>query len=525
MNRDPGRSFGNAFTKPSMMSWKSGLEGILAKARLRQAKQNVAAEAHEPLRDTELKLKLAMEAASVGYWETDVATGRVIWSESMQRILGLVPGAGVSTLEDFMDRVHADDRERLQLHSRDCIQTLGSDQFEFRIVRPDGAVHWLSSRGQALADSEGHAARVLGMAVDITERKRVEEKLQRTLEEVRRLKENTEAENRYLREEVSGVYRFGQIVSISDAIRHVLKQAEQVAITDTSVLITGETGTGKELLARAVHARSRRSDRPLIKLNCTSLPASLVESEFFGHEKGAFTGATTKRVGRFELADNGTIFLDEIGELPLELQSKLLRVLQEGEFEPVGSSRTIKVNVRVIVATNRDLGRAVREQSFREDLYAHLNVYPINMPPLRQRKEDIGLLAATFLNETSRRLGRSFPDLPQRVIETLKQYDWPGNVRELHNVLEHAAVISPGPILELPERWQALKGERVAEHDIGVVTLKELVRGHIIRVLQRTHWRIEGAQGAAAILGINPSTLRSRMQKLEIHRPERTLAE
>jgi PAS domain S-box-containing protein len=462
-----------------------------------------------------------MEAASVGYWETDLATGKVVWSESMERILGMPPGGGDSTLAAFIERVHPDDRGELQSHARHCVDTLGTDQLEFRIVRPDGTVRWIASRGQALADSEGHAARVLGMAVDITDRKHVEETLQKTLEEVRRLKENTEAENIYLRQEVSEVYRFGEIVSGSDAICAVLKQAEQVALTDTSVLITGETGTGKELLARAVHARSKRNDRPLVKLNCASLPASLVESELFGHEKGAFTGATNKRIGRFELADNGTIFLDEIGELPLELQAKLLRVLQEGEFERVGSSRTTKVNVRVIAATNRDLRRAVREKSFREDLYFRLNVYPINMPPLRQRKEDIGLLAMAFLNETSRRLGRSFGGLPQKVIEALQQYDWPGNVRELQNVVERAAVISTGTVLELPEGWQALKGEQPTERDDRSVTLKELERDHIVRVLQRTHWRIEGGRGAAAILGINPSTLRSRMQKLGIQRSER----
>jgi PAS domain S-box-containing protein len=474
----------------------------------------------------------------VGYWESDLATGRVTWSESMERMLGLPAGGGTSTFEAFVALVHPEDREELKSRAQRCSQTLNSDQLEFRIVRPDGTVRWIVSRGQALAGPEGRAARVLGMALDITERKHSEEMLQATLEEVRRLKERTEAENVYLRQEVSEVHRFGEIVGNSQVITRVLKQAEQVASTDTTVLILGETGTGKELLARAVHSRSRRSDRPLVKLNCASLPASLMESELFGHEKGAFTGATARRVGRFELANNGTIFLDEIGEIPLELQSKLLRVLQEGEFERVGSSRTIKVNVRVIAASNRDLRRAAREGTFREDLYYRLSVYPIDMPPLRHRKEDIGPLARTFLSETGRRLGRSFGSLPQSVIEALRQYDWPGNVRELQNVLERAAVVSNGPLLDLPEGWASLWAADAATGTSALsapkpgdivgsdsVTLRQVEREHIIRVLRRTHWRIEGSRGAATLLGLNPSTLRSRMQKLGIQRSEKILSD
>jgi PAS domain S-box-containing protein len=522
-----------------MTHWKFGLNALLKKTGLRQRRQAVMELVPEALRDAEVKLKLAIEHACIGYWEADLATCRVTLSENTERIFGVLSGASVSTLEEFLRFVHAEDRPRIQSHSASGIEALVNGRLEFRIIRPDGSVRWIASCGQVLTEPKGRAVRVVSIVLDVTERKCFEETLREALEEMRRLKESTEAGNVHLRHEVSEVHRFGEIVGSSTAICDVLKQAEQVALTDTTVLITGETGTGKELLARAVHARSARNDRPLVMLNCASIPASLVESELFGHERGAFTGATAKRVGRFELADNGTIFLDEIGELPLELQGKLLRILQEGEFERLGSSRTIRVDVRVIAATNRDLRRAVREKMFREDLYFRLNVYPIHMPPLRQRKEDLGLLAVTFLTETSRRLGRPFSAVPPNVMEALQQYDWPGNVRELQNVLERAAVASSAPLLELPDGWassaaesftdsatpDAHKVEQAPERDDDTVTLKQLERDHIIRVLQRTHWRIEGAQGAAARLGINPSTLRSRMQKLRIQRSERTLTE
>jgi formate hydrogenlyase transcriptional activator len=365
---------------------------------------------------------------------------------------------------------------------------------------------------------------------DITERKQADEALRNALNEVRKLKEQLEVENTYLREEVSGVHRFGEIGGRSDSIAKALRHAELVAPTDATVLITGETGTGKELLARAVHARSKRSLRPLVKVNCAGLPASLIESELFGHEKGAFTGAAIKRIGRFELADEATIFLDEVGELPLELQAKLLRVLQEGEFERLGSSKTVKVNTRVIAATNRDLGLAVKGGMFRDDLYYRLNVYPINLPPLRDRKEDIPELAQTFLGEASRRLGRSFNGLSQRVIEGFMKYDWPGNVRELQNVVERMVVTAKGTKLNLPADWlsvsltqvpyELLNSQRLnsAVASQEETTVESVERAHILKILEQKHWRIEGPHGAAVVLGLNPSTLRSRMRRLRIDR-------
>jgi PAS domain S-box-containing protein len=359
-----------------------------------------------------------------------------------------------------------------------------------------------------------------------------EEELKRALTEVERLKERLEAENVYLRSEVSEAYRDRELVGRSGRIVKVLQQVKQVAGTDMTVLVLGETGTGKELVARAVHGESERRGRPLVKVNCSALPGELIESELFGHERGAFTGATGRQAGRFELADGGTIFLDEVGDLPLGLQAKLLRVLQEGEFERLGSGKTIKVDVRVIAATNRNLIEGMERGSFRPDLYYRLAVYPIRLPPLRERREDVELLAGVFLREASRRLGRVFDPISAEVLEMLRRYDWPGNVRELQNVIERAAVISTGRRVQLPEGWgvslapASIPSTKPAEarHPIGSppreVTLQEIERVHILEILQQTRWRVEGPKGAAAILGLNPSTLRSRMLKLGIKRME-----
>jgi formate hydrogenlyase transcriptional activator len=318
----------------------------------------------------------------------------------------------------------------------------------------------------------------------------------------------------------------------SNAMKRVWRCVELVAPTDMTVLVLGETGTGKELTARALHAKSARRDRPLINVNCWALPGELIESELFGHERGAFTGAATRQVGRFELAHGATIFLDEIGDLPLRLQAKLLRVLQEGEFERLGNPRTIGVDTRVIAATNRDLLEAVGKGSFRADLYYRLNVYPINLPPLRERREDIPLLAQNFLGETQRGLGRDFGDIPRDVADALQLYDWPGNIRELQNVIQRAAVTSTTARLRLPEGWRAPPANerpgamRLAEDASRSIqtgaksgsSLDDVARKHIVRALQQTDWRIEGPRGAAVILGLKPSTLRLRMQKLRIQK-------
>lgn len=338
--------------------------------------------------------------------------------------------------------------------------------------------------------------------------------------EVDRLRRQLQAENAYLKEEIKLQHNFTDILSHSDAMQQVLRKIEQVAVTDATVLILGETGTGKELLARAVHALSPRYDRPLVKVNCAALPATLIESELFGHAKGAFTGAISRRSGRFELADRGTIFLDEIADLPLDLQAKLLRVLQEGEFERLGDSRTIQVNVRVIAATNRDLQQAVANGDFREDLYYRLNVFPLRVPPLRERRDDIPLLVRHFVTTYSTKMGKRIERIPQRAMDALQAYAWPGNVRELENIIERTVILTSGTTLALDA--SLLGGSREPYTMPGADTLQDVERTHILHVLQETAWRIEGPRGAAVRLGLKPSTLRWRMQKLDIIKPPRS---
>ncbi|WP_375444540.1 sigma-54-dependent transcriptional regulator [uncultured Fibrella sp.] len=340
--------------------------------------------------------------------------------------------------------------------------------------------------------------------------------LAKALAEVEQLKNQLQAENTYLREELKQTTNFEEIVSQSKAFGKVLRQVEQVAPTNTSVLILGESGTGKELLARAVHNRSGRKNKTLVKINCAALPATLIESELFGHEKGAFTGAMTQKIGRFELADGGTIFLDEIGEMPIDLQSKLLRVLQEGEFERVGGTKTLKVNVRVIAATNRDLEKESEEGRFREDLYYRLNVFPIQSLPLRDRKDDIPLLVRHFCVKHGPNIGRQIEVIPQDVLDSLMDYHWPGNIRELENVIERSLIISSGRKLELGD-W--LRRKNTVPKKAGLISMEECERNHIIAVLEHTRWKVSGDNGAAKILDMIPTTLDSRMKKLGIKRP------
>jgi formate hydrogenlyase transcriptional activator len=340
--------------------------------------------------------------------------------------------------------------------------------------------------------------------------------LKNALAEVERLKNQLQEENIYLREEIKLEHNFDAIIGHSDAFRKVLQQVEIIAPSDTTILIRGETGTGKELIARAIHSLSLRKNRPLVKVNCAALPPTLIESELFGHVKGAFTGAVTQRKGRFELADGGTIFLDEISELSSDLQVKLLRVLQEGEFERVGGVETLKVDVRVIAATNRDLDKAIKQGIFRQDLYYRLNVVPIELPPLRERKEDIPALANFFVKKYAKKIGKKFDNISRTSFKILESLEWPGNIRELENIIERAVIFSKEPVLNIYRPGYPVDTKELKIRSLA--SLETVEREYIISVLREKRWVIEGENGAAKILGLHPNTLRSRMKKLQINK-------
>ncbi|WP_078120840.1 sigma 54-interacting transcriptional regulator [Thiosocius teredinicola] len=407
----------------------------------------------------------------------------------------------------------------------------------------DGAVHqvtdevfWRKDGGAFPVEYTSTPIREKGRLVgavvvfrDVSERKETEQKLHQALEELERLKQRLELENAYLQEEIREEYNYQEIVGRSDALRKTIQKIEMVAPTDAAVLITGESGTGKELIARAIHQSSARCDRPLIRVNCAAVPRELFESEFFGHVKGAYTGAVRDRAGRFELADGGTLFLDEVGEIPLELQSKLLRVLQEGQCERVGSDRTITVDVRIIAATNRDLSEEVAEGRFREDLFFRLNVFPIESAPLRERPEDIPLLASHFLANACRRFGREGLRLSGADVQRLQAYDWPGNVRELENVLERAVIISRNNQLrlELPDVERPASKPMAPSPEIndGLMTeqqKRERDRRMIMQALEASGGKIFGAGGAAELLGVKPTTLASRIKRWGIDKKPRS---
>jgi formate hydrogenlyase transcriptional activator len=402
-------------------------------------------------------------------------------------------------------------------------ETWVGDGLEFKVTFPlsvgretVGVLAFGSKRGQrawlaTLVDRLGLVAQVFASALA---RARSDKALHQAYREIKHLKSRLEKENSYLREEIALEHQYHLVIGKSADIRRVLQKAEQVAATDANVLLFGETGTGKELIARCIHEASRRKDRAMVKVNCATLPAALVESELFGRERGAYTGALTREIGRFELANGSTILLDEIGELPLELQAKLLRVLQEGEFERLGSPRTIKVDVRGIAATSRNLQEAIRERKFREDLFYRLNVFPIVIPPRRERREDIPALVWHFVNDLSQRMGRSIETIHGPTMEALKSYSWPGNIRELRNVIERFLIRSKDTVFraEVPA---AEKAAAVPHPQ----TAQDAERIHILNIMELVAWRVRGEGGAAQVLNLRPTTLESRMQRLRIVRP------
>ncbi len=378
---------------------------------------------------------------------------------------------------------------------------------ELEMRRKDGSPLWVSLWMHPMLDESGAVHAVHSIWVDVTDRVLAEAERGRLRDQ-----------NLYLQEEIKSVHNFDEIVGRSPALLAVLDKVSRVAPTDATVLICGETGTGKELIARAIHSNSRRAAKPLIKVNCAALPAGLIESELFGHEKGAFTGAIARRVGRFELAEGGTLFLDEIGELPLETQAKLLRVLQEHELERVGGGAVIKVDVRIIAASNRDLLKAVREKTFREDLYYRLGVFPIQLPPLRDRAEDIPLLARFLVEKFAARTGQRIEGTSDATMRRLIAYRWPGNIRELENVLERAVILATGPTLHFEIDVEASTGAGAPADALQPPSLETIERQHILAVLRQTDWVIDGPRGAAHVLDLHPNTLRSRLKKLGISR-------
>jgi len=367
----------------------------------------------------------------------------------------------------------------------------------------------------AVYKENGEVVSVTALVRDISERKLAEKKLNKAFADIAQLQAQLKAESAYLQEEIKLEHNFENIIGNSNAIQYALFKVEQVAETNSTVLILGETGTGKELIARAIHHNSQRKDRPLFKLNCATLPPNLIENELFGHEKGSFTGAHAKHTGRFEIADGSSLFLDEIGELPIELQVKLLRVIEDGEFERLGSTNTLKVDVRIIAATNRDLEKDVKERRFRSDLWYRLNVFPITLPPLRDRTEDIPLIVQYYLEKFARKLGKDIVSAPQKVMKALQSNSWPGNVRELQNVIERAVIVTSGSKLQMSEKLKL--NDKISLENFK--SLYKMEREYIVKVLEKTGWKVSGKNSAAEILGLDRSTLRARMKKLDIQKP------
>ena len=453
------------------------------------------------LAESEERLRDLFEEAPIAYVHEGLDTRFIRANRAAMRSLGITPEEVAGTYGKSFIPDTPDAQRRL----REALASIGRGTDTSGVVlelrrKDNGKPLWI--QWWSKPDPSGTYTRT--MFVDITDRVLTEQE-----------KARLEAQNTYLQEEIHSEHNFEEIVGTSRDIKKVFKAIETVAPTDSTVLITGETGTGKELIARAIHQLSKRKAGVMVKVNCAAIPAGLIESELFGHEKGAFTGALSRKIGRFELADGATIFLDEIGDLPLDLQAKLLRVLQEGEFERLGNPRTLKVNARVLAATNRDLEKLAQSGGFRPDLYYRLNVFPIKLPALRDRKEDIPLLVRHFVRTYATKMGKKPETIAQATMQALQEYPWPGNIRELANVIERGVILSPGSLLELGE-WRTNPG--AAPGSDQVPTLEELERQHIISVLDQTGWRVSGEKGAAKLLGLKPTTLEARMKKLGITR-------
>lgn len=469
----------------------------------------------------EAYLSHAQALSHTGSFGWNLVSGKIIWSQETYRIFGYDPSAIEPTVEAILKRVHPEDIDAVRQTIGQVSRLRRDFDLEHRLAMPDGSIKHVHVIGRA-GEGESGKTELVGSVMDVTEQYNAKKAIENAFDEIKNLKDGLYRENVALKEEIDQASMFEEIIGSSKSLKRVLVNVVKVAPTDSTVLITGETGTGKELVARAIHKRSRRAGRAFGRVNCAAIAPSLIASELFGHEKGAFTGAIQRRQGRFELAEGGTIFLDEIGELPEETQLALLRVLQEREIERVGGSQTLSVDVRVIAATNRDLQAAIEEGTFRLDLFYRLNVFPIAVPPLRDRRDDIPSLVRTFVRELSKSMAKAVDSVPQATMDALQNYQWPGNIRELRNVIERGMIISRGHKLhvELPEKIAAEDPTPSKYAGRRAETLEEVERRHILEVLDQVRWKIGGKDGAASRLGLTRTTLQGRMRKLGIRRPQ-----
>ncbi len=472
-------------------------------------------EAETSLRELEIKYR------TVADWTYDWEVWKnldstfIYVSPSCKRITGYSADQFIQDPALFEDIIVPEDKTIWQDHHHDIHKEYALREIQFRIKKKDDSIAWIEHACQPVVGPQGEVSGFRSSNRDITVRKRVEQELRTALEEIDKYKKQLEGESTSLREEINLVSNYKRIIGSSNAMQYVLFKIEQIAATDTLALILGETGTGKELIARAIHEQSSRKERPMLTINCAALPLDLIESELFGYEKGAFTGAHERRAGKFEIADGASIFLDEIGELPLAAQGKLLQVLQDGRFQRLGDSNTTRVDVRIIAATNRDLEKDVSQGTFRRDLWYRLNVFPITVPPLRERLEDIPQLMEHFIGKFSRKQGKVIRSVETGALEMLQQYGWPGNVRELENVIERTMIMTKGSSLSFTDTvlQSPLKKESPFK------SLAEMERNYITEVLQKSNWKVSGKNSASEILGLKRSTLRAKMTKLNISKP------
>jgi PAS domain S-box-containing protein len=480
--------------------------------------------AEEKLRCSEADLLEAQRLTRTCSWKHEILSGKVTVSAEGLALYGIEPEDDASSVDFYHRRKHPKDRPEVEQAYAAALLGKTGFEVEFRNVLPDGTVKNIRSIGHPILDERGEVVEFVGASIDITEHHRARADLEKAFEEIKRLRDQLHDENVVLREQIDQAFMFEEIVGTSSALQGVLSRLMKVAPTDSSVLVSGETGTGKELVARAIHKRSRRSQRAFVSVNCAALAPSLISSELFGHEKGAFTGALQRRLGRFELANGGTIFLDEIGELPLDTQVALLRVLQEREFERVGGTQPVKIDVRIIAATNRDLEAAVADGAFRPDLYYRLNVFPIQVPPLRERQDDVLMLLEYFVRRFAQKMGKHFEKLDKRTVELFRSYPWPGNIRELQNVVERSVIVSSDGVFCVDAAWLSRDSCRInlsqqpepADADEDASRERQMIED----ALAGTRGRVSGPNGAAARLRVPPSTLENRINKLGIRKSQ-----